>query len=126
MEGGEIQLTMPLGSIGPVDSGPEYALSTRTHHRASDSWMLEADCRVEVTRGIGIPRRGINRRMITKSGGIELLVKSMLGYPDDLEIQEPRHDRAFRKEQLLRAKSARSFAQEWNCGVDFRTLTRAQ
>ena len=28
--------------------------------------------------------------MITKSGGIELLVQSMLRYPDDLEIQEIR------------------------------------
>ena len=36
------------------------------------------------------PRRGINRRMITKSGGIELMVQSMLRFPDDLEIQDTR------------------------------------
>ncbi|CAK9045689.1 Protein aardvark (Suppressor of amiB protein 16) [Durusdinium trenchii] len=33
-------------------------------------------------------RRGINRRMITKSGGIELLVRCMASFPHDLEIQE--------------------------------------
>ncbi|CAJ1331040.1 unnamed protein product [Effrenium voratum] len=37
---------------------------------------------------IQLTMRGINRRMITKSGGIELMVKSMVSFPHDLEIQE--------------------------------------
>ncbi|CAE7881175.1 aarA, partial [Symbiodinium microadriaticum] len=46
--------------------------------------------RREVMEGgeIQLTMRGINRRMITKSGGIELMVQSMLRFPDDLEIQE--------------------------------------
>ncbi|CAK9010257.1 unnamed protein product [Durusdinium trenchii] len=37
---------------------------------------------------VQLTMRGINRRMITKSGGIELLVRCMASFPHDLEIQE--------------------------------------